>query len=103
MYLLETAAQGDTLSSLFGLLAMPALVIGGMYFIVLRPQKNKEKAATQMRQNLEIGDEVITNGGVIGLVVNIKEDSVVIETGGDRSKIRVLKSAIAINRTVHDN
>ena len=56
-----------------------------------------------MRDNLEIGDEVVTNGGIVGIVFQIKEDTVVIETGGDRSKIRVKKWAIAKNETVHDD
>ena len=50
-----------------------------------------------MRENLEIGDEIVTIGGIVGLVVSIKEDTVVIETGSDRSKIRILKSAVAQN------
>ena len=48
-----------------------------------------------MRENLDIGDEIITNGGIVGIVTQIKDDTVVIETGGDRSKIRVMKWAIA--------
>ncbi|MBS7113045.1 MAG: preprotein translocase subunit YajC, partial [Ruminococcus sp.] len=50
----------------------------------------------------EIGDEVVTNGGIVGIVFSIKDDTVVIETGGDRSKIRVKKWAIAKNETIHD-
>ena len=56
-----------------------------------------------MRDSLEIGDEVVTNGGIVGIVFQVKEDTVVIETGGDRSKIRVKKWAIAQNLTVHEN
>ena len=48
-----------------------------------------------MRDNLDIGDEIITNGGIVGIVTQIKDDTVVVETGGDRSKIRVMKWAIA--------
>jgi preprotein translocase subunit YajC len=102
MYLLETAPQGDLISTIISLAPM-LIVVVIMYFILIRPQKQKEKQANAMRESLEIGDEVVTNGGIIGLVVNIKDDSVVIETGGDRSKIRVLKNAVEINRTVHDN
>ena len=56
-----------------------------------------------MRENLEVGDEVVTNGGIVGIIFSIKEDTVVIETGGDRSKIRVKKWAIAKNETEHDS
>ena len=56
-----------------------------------------------MRDALEVGDEVVTNGGIVGIVFSIKDDTVVIETGGDRSKIRVKKWAIAKVETIHDN
>ena len=55
-----------------------------------------------MRENLEIGDEIITAGGIVGLVVSIKEDTVVIETGSDRSKIRIAKWAVAQNITAKE-
>ena len=73
------------------------------YLLILRPQKKQEKKDKQMRDNLEVGDEVVTNGGIVGIVFSIKEDTVVIETGGDRSKIRVKKWAIAKNETEHDS
>ena len=77
------------------------LILAVFYFIIIRPQRKQEKQ--EMRDNLEIGDEVVTNGGIVGIVFQIKEDTVVIETGGDRSKIRVKKWAIAKNETVHDD
>ena len=73
------------------------------YLLILRPKKKQEKKDQQMRDNLEVGDEVVTNGGIVGIVFSIKEDTVVIETGGDRSKIRVKKWAIAKNETEHDS
>ena len=73
------------------------------YLLILRPQKKQEKKDQQMRDNLEVGDEVVTNGGIVGIVFSIKEDTVVIETGGDRSKSRVKKWAIAKNETEHDS
>ena len=54
-----------------------------------------------MRKNLQIGDEVVTAGGIVGIVTQIKDDTVVVETGGDRSKIRVQKWAIAQVNTQH--
>ena len=79
------------------------LIVVFFYFFILRPQKNQEKKDKQMRDNLEVGDEIVTNGGIVGLVTQIKEDTVVIETGGDRSKIRIKKWAIAKVETVHDD
>lgn len=80
-----------------------ALILVFFYFFIIRPQRNQEKKDKQMRESLEIGDEVVTNGGIVGIVFQVKEDTVVIETGGDRSKIRVKKWAIAQNLTVHEN
>lgn len=79
------------------------LIIVVFYFLLIRPQKKKDKQDAQMRKNLQVGDEVVTAGGVVGIVFSIKDDTVVVETGGDRSKIRVKKWAIAQNLTVHDD
>lgn len=73
-----------------------------MYFLMIRPQKKKEKETMEMRKSLQIGDEVTTVGGIIGIVVRKNEDNIVLETGGDRSKIRVKLWAIQSNETVHD-
>lgn len=82
---------------------MMVAVIAVMYFFMIRPQKKKEKEAKEMRDNLQIGDEVTTIGGITGIVVRKTEDTVVIETGGDRSKIRVKTWAISENATIHDD
>lgn len=75
---------------------LPLILLAAFfYFFIYKPQKKQEKNDAKMRENLEIGDEVVTNGGIVGLVTQIKEDTVVIETGGDRSKIRIKKWAIA--------
>ncbi|MBE6576636.1 MAG: preprotein translocase subunit YajC [Ruminococcaceae bacterium] len=65
-----------------------------LYFFMIRPQKKQEKEIANMRNNLQVGDEVTTIGGIIGKIVSIKEETVMIETGHDRTKIRFLKSAI---------
>ena len=73
-----------------------------MYFILIRPQRKREKEAQNMRNNLQVGDEVTTSGGIVGRVVSLREDTVVVETGSDRSKIRVKRWAIQSNETLHD-
>lgn len=79
------------------------LLIVVFYFVLIRPQRKRDKETQRMRNSLQVGDEIITVGGVVGLVVSIKEDTVVLETGGDRSKIRVKRWAIQENLTVHDD
>ena len=66
-----------------------------IYFMMIRPQKKKEKEDQQMRDALAVGDEVMTIGGIIGKVVKISEKSVVIATGADKTKIEFIKTAIA--------
>ena len=67
---------------------------------MIRPQKKQEKETNDMRNNLKVGDEITTIGGIIGKIVSIKEETVMIETGHDRMKIRILKSAVR-NVDVH--
>ncbi len=95
----NNAGAAGTLMTLIPLI----LIIAFFYFFIIRPQKKQEKKDAAMRDALEIGDEVVTNGGIVGIVFSIKDDTVVIETGGDRSKIRVKKWAIAKVETQHDN
>ena len=64
------------------------------------PQKKQEKESTDMRNNLKVGDEVTTIGGVIGKIVSIKDETVTIETSNERNKIRILRSAVR-NVDVH--
>ena len=85
---------GDTGSML---LTLGMLVVVGVafYFFGIRPQKKQEKETAAMRNNLQVGDEITTIGGIIGKVVSIKEETCVIETSRDGTKIRILKSAIS--------
>ena len=70
------------------------LVVAFFYFFIIRPQRKQERAANEMRNNLHVGDEITTIGGVIGQIVSIKEETITIETSRDRTKIRFLRSAV---------
>ena len=95
-YMLEgqPAAAGGA-GSIVSTVAMLAIFLGVMYFFMIRPQRKQEKEIADMRSNLLIGDEITTNGGIIGRIVHIKDDIVTIETGADRVRIKVRKWAIA--------
>ena len=84
-----------TTESYISLFFTLALMLVLLYFMIYRPQKKQEKKDAAMRAALEIGDQVTTIGGVIGRVVAIKDDTFVLETGGDRVKIRFTKNAIS--------
>lgn len=90
----NTAGAGN--SGLF--IVLIAFMVVYMYMI-MRKEKKQQQAADQMRDNLKIGDEVVTIGGIIGRIVAVKDDSIVIESGSDRNKIRFTKNAIAKNVT----
>ncbi len=93
-FLLETAATEPSLMSLLISNTLPfVIVLIVMYFMLIAPQKKREKKQTEMRNSVEIGDGVITAGGLVGRIVSIKEDTVVIESAS--SKIRIKRYAIA--------
>ena len=79
-----------------------ALMILIFWLLIIRPEKKRSREMQDMINSLQVADEVVTNGGIIGLVVSISKDTVLIETGSDRTKIRVLKSAIAKCNTEHE-
>ena len=91
-----TTAEGGDANSMSSWMSigMLVLVVVFFYFFLIRPQKKQEKEATQMRNSLEIGDEIVTIGGIVGQVISIKNDTITIITSKDRTKIRFLKSAI---------
>lgn len=80
------------------ILMVVALVV--VFYLMYRSQKKQEKETNDMRNSLEVGDEITTIGGIIGEIVSIKEETVTIETGKDRTKMRILRSAIR-NVDVH--
>lgn len=96
----DAAAMGGM--SLLTLLLPIAAMVLIFWLMIIRPEKKRTKEMQNMLNNLQVADEVVTNGGIIGLVVSVSKDTVLIETGSDRTKIRVLKSAIAKNNTEHD-
>ncbi len=97
-----SASEGGIMSILTALIPL-ALIIVVFYFLLIRPEKKRSKQMKEMLDNLQIADEVVTTGGIIGRVLSVKEDTVLIETGSDRTKLRILRSSIAENRTVHEN
>ena len=81
-----------------GGLLMPIIMIVALiavFFFTTRSQRKQEKETANMRNNLQVGDEITTIGGIIGKIVSIKEETCVIETSRDGTKIRILKSAVS--------
>ena len=78
------------------------IIFAVMYFILIRPQRKKQKEEKKMRENLQVGDEIVTIGGIHGRVVSLKEDTMVIESLSDHSKLTFGRWALQTNLTVHD-
>ena len=96
-----TAPSGTT--SLMSTVVMIVLFGALAYFLLYRPQKKQEKAVAAMRSSLKVGDEISTTGGILGKVLQIKDDFIVIETGTDRTKMKLAKWAIrAIEKHAED-
>ncbi|MCQ4022464.1 preprotein translocase subunit YajC [Ruminococcus sp. zg-924] len=91
-------------SSMWVMILVYVAIFGAIYFFMIRPNSKKKKQEQAMRDNLEIGDEITTIGGIMGKVVSIKEetDSFVIETGADRVKMQFKRWAISTVDTIKD-
>ena len=93
-FLLETSGSGNNAGSPWVTIVMIVGLVLVFYFFVIRPQKKQEKEDAAMRDSLAVGDEVTTIGGIIGKVVSIKDETFVLETTKDCTKIRFLRGAI---------
>ena len=89
--MLESTGSSGGFTSI---ILMVVLFIGVFYLFGVRPQKKQERQAAEMRNSLMVGDEITTIGGIIGKIVSIKEETMVIETTRDHTRIRLLKSAV---------
>ncbi len=98
LFLEAAPTSAEAAGGLFGQGAMSIVMIIAMvavfYFFMYRPQKKQERETNAMRDGLSVGDEITTIGGIIGKIVSIKEETVLIETGRDGTKIRILKNAV---------
>ncbi len=83
--------NGNMLATLLPLVLL--LVI--MYFLLIRPQKKREKQVNEMRSNVRVGDEIITIGGICGKVVKTKDESLVIQVGADKVKFEIMRWSVS--------
>ena len=102
---LDAAASGAGGGmSLIVMILVYGLFFVALYFIFFRPQNKKKKKEAEMRKNAQVGDEITTIGGICGRIVAIKDEteSIVIETGSDKAKMRIKRWAIGSVDTVHE-
>ncbi len=83
--------MSGTLTMILPLIILLAI----MYFLLIRPQKKREKEINAMRKGVQVGDEIITIGGICGKIVKTKEDSLVIQVGADKVKFEIMRWAVS--------
>lgn len=85
---------------------MPIIIMVGfmavMYFFTIRPQKKRQKEEQEMRNAVEVGDEITTIGGICGRVVTVKEENLIIETGADRNRMTITRWAVQQNNSANE-
>jgi preprotein translocase subunit YajC len=83
------------MQSTLSLVLYMAFFFGLMYFLIIRPQNKKNKQLTDLRASLRQGDVVVTIGGIVGKIINVKDDDVVLEIGAARTKLTFKKWAVS--------
>lgn len=83
-------------------LILIVVLIGVMYFVMIRPQQKQDKKNKEMRESLKIGDEIVTIGGLVGKITKITEKTITIQTGNPNTKVELIKGAVA-NISKKDN
>ena len=96
---LEATTTTGTDGGLLGMLPMLLIMFGLLYFMMIRPESKRKKEAEAMRSSLKKGDEITTIGGIMGVVVDVKENTFVVETGADQVRIEFAKWALSTNES----
>lgn len=87
------------MNSIGSLIPMLIVMVALMYFMIWRPEKKRKKEEEELRNSLAIGDKITTIGGIVGKIVDIEDDSIVIETSKDRVRMELKKFSVATNDT----
>ena len=92
-------ATVDPAAGLGSTVIMMVVMLGVFYFMLIRPENKRKKEAEEMRASVKKGDKVTTIGGIVGTVVDVKENNIVIETSADQVRIEIAKWALSTNET----
>ncbi|BAK99418.1 hypothetical protein OBV_22200 [Oscillibacter valericigenes Sjm18-20] len=76
-------------------ITMLVVLIAVFYFMIIRPENKRKKAAEQLRSSLKKGDKLTTIGGIVGSIVQVNDDTIIIETSEDRVRIEITKWAVS--------
>lgn len=97
------SADVNAAGGLGSTIIMLVIMLAIFYFMLIRPENKRKKEAEEMRSSVKTGDRITTIGGIVGTVVNVKEDKIVIETSADQVRIELAKWAISTNETAAEN
>lgn len=101
--MLLTAAAGAGAGGTLGLIVWMAVLFGLMYFLMIRPQKKEQTQKSNMLANLEVGDTVLTTSGFYGVVIDIDDDTIIVEFGSNKNcRIPMKKEAVAASEKPAD-
>ena len=89
----------DAMGGMGSTMLMLIMMIAVFYFMLIRPENKRKKEAEQMRSAVKKGDKITTIGGIVGTVVDVKENNIVIETSADQVRIELAKWALSTNET----
>ena len=92
-------AAGAGSASMMSLLLPLVLMIAMMYFLMIRPENKRKKQAEEMRNSLKKGDQITTIGGIIGKIVQVTDETIIIETSDDRVRMELAKWAVSTNNS----
>lgn len=88
-------AAGGSMS-MVSIILVYVVIIGGMWFLLMRPQKKEQKRIQAMLSTMEVGDTVLTTSGFYGVIIDITDDDVIVEFGNNKNcRIPMQKAAIA--------
>lgn len=99
LFLTEATDTTVAASGMASTIIMLVVMMVVFYFMLIRPENKRKKEAEAMRSAVKVGDRITTIGGVVGTVVNVKDDKLVIETGTDQVRIEFAKWAMSTNET----
>jgi len=85
------------------MIPMLLIMVALFYFMLIRPENKRKKEAEQMRSAVKKGDKITTIGGIVGTVVDVKEDRFVIETSADQVRMELMKWSLSTNETAEEN
>lgn len=99
MFIFNEAATGSGWTMILMIVVMVAV----FYFLIMRPEKKKKKEEEKLRSSLKVGDKITTIGGIVGKIVEIKDENITIETSMDRVRMELAKWSVMTNNTAQEN